>query len=225
MVLVAAKHKKILGESGTKDLVSEYAERGPAIRKRLRDFRKVWDLPDEKIFSELCFCICTPQSKAVYCDKAVKGLEKSGKLFTGDIGEIRKGLTAVRFPNNKARYIFSARETFSVSGHLEIKKTINTSDIPGTRDDLVKEVKGIGCKEASHFLRNIGHGADLAILDVHIIRNMIRYGLLDKKPSCISKSCYLDMEERLKSFSVKVGIPMDELDILFWSMETGVIFK
>ncbi|MFA6635633.1 MAG: N-glycosylase/DNA lyase [Candidatus Omnitrophota bacterium] len=225
MVLTAAKNEKIFYVSGIKNLVREYAERGPAIRKRLRDFVKVWDLPDEKIFSELCFCICTPQSKAVYCDKAVKGLEKSGQLFTGGIEEIRNGLTAVRFPNNKARYIFSARESFSVSGRVEIKKTINTADIPGTRDDLVRKVKGIGYKEASHFLRNIGHGGDLAILDVHIIKNMVRYGLLDRTPSCISKSCYLEMEESLKRFSVKVGIPMGELDILFWSIETGVIFK
>ncbi|HPN73055.1 MAG TPA: N-glycosylase/DNA lyase [Candidatus Omnitrophota bacterium] len=206
-------------------LVKEHSKRKTAIRRRLDDFRKVWGLPDRKIFAELCFCICTPQSKAVYCDEAVRGLERSGVLFTGEENDIRRGLVRVRFPNNKSRFIREARDTFTSRGRIEIKKHIDVADITGTRERLVNKVKGIGYKEASHFLRNIGHGSDIAILDVHIIKNMIRYGLIEDKPSCISRGCYMDMEEKLRAFSKKTAIPMDEMDILFWSMETGVIFK
>ena len=225
-MVINAERKSLLEQKyDIKYLVRQHAERKAAIRKRLDDFRKVWALPDKKIFAELCFCICTPQSKAVYCDVAVRTLEKKGKLFTGEEGEIRSGLVRVRFPNNKARYIMEARKVFSGSGRIEIKKTIDPKNIAFTRDLLVRKVKGIGYKEASHFLRNIGHGVDIAILDVHIMRNMIRYGLLEEKPVCISRSCYMEMEEKLRKFSKKTGIPMDEMDILFWSMETGVIFK
>jgi len=209
----------------TDKLVSVYRKKKKDIKKRLKDFENLWGSSEKKIFSELCFCICTPQSKAVYCDKAVSHLEKSGKLFKGTAAQVRAGLKAVRFPNNKARYIVASREMFSSGGKIRIKSKIDPKEISKTRDWFVKNVKGLGYKEASHFLRNIGHGRALAILDVHILRNMQRYKVIKEVPKCISKSCYLDLEGKLKKFSKRVGIPLAELDLLFWSQETGEIFK
>lgn len=209
----------------TEILLSEYIKRKKAIKDRLLDFSGVWSQSEKRIFSELCFCICTPQSKAVYCDKAVSSLERSGKLFTGGEQEIRAGLKAVRFPNNKSRYIVEARKLFFASGRIRIKDKIDDGDIFVTRDWIVKNVKGLGYKEASHFLRNIGFGKDLAILDVHILKNMKRYGVIKEIPECISKKCYFSLEEKVRGFSRKLRIPMAELDLLLWSMETGVIFK
>lgn len=208
-----------------KVLNTEYDRRKSRIKKRLKEFRVVWKKPDRKIFSELCFCICTPQSKAVYCDKAVSGLEKTGVLFRGKTNEIKEGLKAVRFPNNKARYIFEARELFSTSKGIKIKDKIDAGDIPRTRAWLVENVKGIGLKEASHFLRNIGFGRDLAILDVHILKNMVRYGLIEEVPKSITKRRYLSLEDRLRDFSKKINISMGELDLLLWAAETGMVFK
>ena len=209
----------------TDKLFSVYAKKKKDIKKRLKDFEKVWLSSEKKIFSELCFCICTPQSKAVYCDKAVAYLEKSGKLFTGTQLQVRAGLKAVRFPNNKARYIVEAREVFSRGGRIRIKDKIDPKEMLETRDWFVKNVKGLGYKEASHFLRNIGHGRDLAILDVHILRNMKRYKVIKEIPKSISKSCYLDLEGKLKKFAKKIEVPLGELDLLLWSQETGEIFK
>ncbi len=86
-------------------------------------------------------------------------------------------------------------------------------------------MKGLGYKEASHFLRNIGLGFDLAILDRHIMRNLLKYGVIDKIPECITKKCYLSLENEMKKFSDKIDIPLADLDLLFWSEETGEIFK
>ncbi len=209
----------------TRMLNAEYRIRKKAIQERLKEFRTVWRQPDRRIFRELCFCICTPQSRAVYCDKAVSAMEKSGVLFNGNERQIRAGLTAVRFPNNKARFIVETRALFCPGRSLRVKDKINTRDIPATRDWLVKNVKGIGYKEASHFLRNIGLGAGLAILDVHILKNMVKYGVIKDAPKSVSKATYLKLEDKLKKFSEKTGIPMEELDLLFWSMETGIVFK
>lgn len=209
----------------TRMLRAEYRRKKKAIKKRLKEFRSVWGQSDKRIFSELCFCICTPQSKAVYCDKAVSALEKSGALFKGNARQIRAGLTAVRFPNNKAGFIVETRALLCSGRSLRIKDKINVRDVPATRDWLVKNVKGIGYKEASHFLRNIGLGKGLAILDVHILKNMVRYGVIKGVPKSVTRSTYLELEEKLRKFSDKVGIPMEELDLLFWSMETGMIFK
>ena len=208
-----------------KKLAEDYGRKKHKIRARLKEFRKIWNQPDRKIFSELCFCICTPQSKAVYCDKAVSALERKGVLFRGTRSQIRAGLTAVRFPNNKAKYIVETRRILTSGGTIRIKEKIDTGDIPGTRDWLVRNIKGIGYKEASHFLRNIGFGKHLAILDVHILKNMVRYGVIKKVPKSISRSIYIELEDRLEGFAERIGIPMDELDLLFWSGETGEIFK
>jgi len=207
------------------ELKDQYRRKRPRIRERLKDFRRVWELSDKKIFSELCFCVCTPQSKAVYCDKAIKGLEKNGALYTGNISQIRSGLKAVRFPNNKAKYIFENRKVFTSGRSIRIKDKIDTQDIVKTREWLVKNVKGIGLKEASHFLRNIGHGDDLAILDVHILRNMVKYRLIEEMPKTLSRKTYLKLEEKLRLFADSLGVSMGELDILFWSNQTGIIFK
>ncbi|MFC1570266.1 N-glycosylase/DNA lyase [Candidatus Omnitrophota bacterium] len=209
----------------TDRLISEYKKKKRYIRKRLKEFEEVWLRTDRKIFSELCFCICTPQSKAVYCDKAVSGLEKSGALFTGNARSIRSGLKAVRFPNNKAGFIVESRKLFTEGGKLRIKNKIDASDIIGTRHWLVRNVKGLGYKEASHFLRNIGFGKELAILDVHILKNLIKCGIIKEVPKSITESVYLKLEEKVRKFSKKVKIPMAELDLLFWSSETGEIFK
>ncbi|MDP8299777.1 MAG: N-glycosylase/DNA lyase [Candidatus Tantalella remota] len=208
-----------------KALAGEYQRQKRAIKKRLKEFEAVWGESEKRIFSELCFCICTPQSSAIQCDKAVAGLVKSGVLYKGSAEQIRVGLKAVRFPNNKARYIVETRDLFTEKRGIRIKGRIDEDDIPATRHWLVRNVKGIGFKEASHFLRNIGFGRDLAILDVHILKNMIRFGIIKEVPKTLTEKRYLSLEGRLRRFSDRIGIPMVELDLLFWSAETGVIFK
>ena len=206
-------------------LIEEYSKKKAKIKKRLKEFKTVWKKPDKKIFGELCFCICTPQSKAIYCDKAVSGLERSGILYKGNRLQIKNRLKAVRFPNNKSGYIVETRKLFTEGGKIKIKKWIDTKDVLKTRHWLARNVKGIGLKEASHFLRNIGLGRDLAILDVHILKNMVRHGLIEEIPQGMSEARYFSLEEKLRKFSRKMGIPIDELDLLFWSSETGEIFK
>jgi len=80
-------------------------------------------------------------------------------------------------------------------------------------------------KEASHFLRNIGLGKDLAILDRHILKNLKEYGVINEIPKSITKKVYIAIEDKMREFSKRINIPMDELDLLFWSKETGIIFK
>ncbi|MFH1837330.1 MAG: N-glycosylase/DNA lyase [Candidatus Omnitrophota bacterium] len=206
-------------------LKKEYTFKKKDIKKRLKEFRDVWEEDDDRVFAELSFCVCTPQSKAVVCDKAISGLIENRILFNGKLEQIRAGLKGVRFPNNKAKYILENRERFTENGRIRIKDKINTKNLHFTRDWLIKNVKGIGLKEASHFLRNIGFGKDLAIVDVHIIKNMVRYGLLKDVPKNISREKYIIFENIIRDFSGEIDIPMGDLDLLLWSGETGFIFK
>lgn len=203
-----------------KKLVSEYRKKREEIRKRLEEFRQRHGSDRKEIFEELCFCLFTPQSKAVSCDKAVKDLKRSGLLFKGDRSAIRNKLKGVRFPNNKTEYLLCARTKYR-----GVRKMLRSREAAENREWLVQNIKGMGYKEASHFLRNIGLGRDMAILDVHILKNLKRHGVIGKIPASMSKKAYLDIEERMRRFSKRIKIPLDELDLLFWSQETGLIFK
>lgn len=208
-----------------KSLLSEYKRKKQQIKKRLGEFRRLQRGGDEDIFAELVFCILTPQSKAVYCDEAVKELKETRLLFNGGVDAIKARLKGVRFPNNKAAYLVVAREFFRNGRGLKIKSRLDKDNIINTRDWFVKNVKGLGYKETSHFLRNIGLGSNLAILDVHILKNLKRYKVIREIPKSLNKKTYLEVEARMRRFAHRIKIPMDELDLLFWSHQTGFVFK
>ncbi|MFA5388184.1 MAG: N-glycosylase/DNA lyase [Candidatus Omnitrophota bacterium] len=208
-----------------KKLLKEYRRRKKEIKKRLNDFKDSYKKGDRHVFSELCFCILTPQAEAIECDKAIKELKKKGLLFSGSPKAISPYLKAARFLNKKAEFIVNARGLFKKNGHFAIRGCIDEKDILKTREWLVENVKGIGYKEASHFLRNIGFGEDLAILDVHILKNLKDYGVIERIPKSLTKKEYLRVEDRVRDFCRNIRIPMDELDLLFWSRETGFVFK
>ncbi|MCX5666563.1 MAG: N-glycosylase/DNA lyase, partial [Candidatus Omnitrophica bacterium] len=189
------------------------------IRERLKDFGRVGLGSAEDIFAELCFCILTPQSNARQCDKAIQELKKKRLLFKAPAGVIRPVLKGrSRFHNKKAEYLVNARRSFD-------RSVLSAGKILDVRKNIVDNIKGIGYKEASHFLRNIGLGKDIAILDRHILKNLKRYGAIKRVPSSISVKSYLNIEERARLFARSIGLGLEELDLLFWSRETGEIFK
>jgi len=202
------------------NLKKSYSERKANIGKRISEFRAVGKGPGERIFLELAFCLCTPQSKAKVCWEAVSKLAEKGILQRGSRTEIRNGLRGVRFANNKSEYIVEARKNFP-----EIIKFKELKNPPEMREFLVKNVKGLGWKEASHFLRNVGYGKEIAILDRHILRNLLRFKVISEIPKSISKKKYIEIENKMEKFSQKIEIPLQELDMLFWSLETGEVFK
>ncbi len=196
------------------ELVSEYNKRKKEIKNRLKEFKE-----NKDYFYELCFCLLTPQSKARNADKCVNILKKKDFLNNEfDCSEILRG--NVRFHNNKAKYLIEAKNNFKM-----ISKKINEIKCSQElREYLVKNIKGFFYKESSHFIRNIGY-RNLAILDRHILKNLVKLKVIEEVPKNLSKKKYLEIEEKFFEFSKTVKIPMDELDLLFWSIETGEVFK
>jgi len=208
------------------DLLKAYTTRKEAIHARLKEFAEIGHGPESKIFEELCFCLLTPQSKARICDAAIRTLSQSGALMRGDAQQVLSQLRGVRFSVGKARWIVAAREEFYKEGRWTIKDRLNGfSNAREARDWLVDNIMGLGHKEAGHFLRNIGMGENLSILDRHIMKNLHRHGVIGEMPKALSKKEYLRIEGLMKRFSSDIGIPLADLDLLFWSRETGEIFK
>lgn len=210
-----------------KELISIHKEIEERIGERIRIFKSIWDNNDKiELFMELVFCILTPQSRARAAEKSIKQLLTDDNIFNaGGWEEISPHISSVRFSRNKSKYILEARgkfmkkETESLRAILEpMEGNLNR------RDWIVENVKGIGLKEGSHFLRNIGMGQDLAILDRHILKNLVRYGVIDSVPT-LSRKNYLDIEKKMANFAKKVGVPFDHLDFVWWYSETKDIFK
>ena len=210
-----------------KYLISEYKKRRPEIRKRLREFSLLHKGRDEDIFQEMCFCLLTANANALHCDKAIKELRQTNLLFKGSASQIRPMLRGrVRFHNKKADFIIGARNLFKCGKHVDMKGRLDFKDVFKIREWLVENIKGYGYKEASHFLRNIGLGSRLAILDRHILKNLQRYKVIEKIPDSVgSRKVYIEIEDKMRRFSKKVGIPLGEMDLLFWSIQTGFVFK
>lgn len=197
------------------------------IELRLNKFKEIWETgTKEEIFAELVFCLLTPMSRGKSCWAAVENMIREGILFTGDISQIRKQLKGARFIYKKSGYIIEARKKFFLDSNVSLKSIIGKlNDGREAREWLVQNIKGIGCKEASHFLRNIGFELNLAILDRHILKNLKFIGIIKEIPGSLSKRRYFDIEKRMMEFSKAAQIPMSHLDLVMWYKETGEIFK
>ncbi|RKZ21744.1 DNA lyase, partial [bacterium] len=130
------------------------------------------------------------------------------------------------FKNKKAEYIINSRAIFLEAGMPRVKPIISGFKSPEeAREFLVKDVKGMGYKEASHFLRNIGFGENLAILDRHILKNLKFLGKIKDVPKSISRKIYMELEKLFLKTAEELGIPSSHLDLLLWYKEAGEVFK
>ncbi|MCX8125308.1 MAG: DNA lyase [Spirochaetes bacterium] len=193
------------------------------ITVRINSFKHVWEYgSDDYLLLELLFCLLTPQSNAVLCWEKALELFCSGKLYCADVEEISTIIHPVRFKNNKAQYI---KKAVSMFGDSSLKKFLHDSDIYAIRDKIVTTVEGIGYKEASHFLRNIGIGLELAILDRHILNCLLDFHIIDKVPNTLTPRVYKDIECKMLEFCKSITIPMAHLDFIFWYLKKGTLFK
>lgn len=221
------KEKKKTDKNSIKLLRNEYTDLKTDINIRLKEFRRKWEEgTEEDIFYELIFCLMTPQSKAELCWDATLKIRKFDIKKTRDPIEIQHYMTGVRFKYKKSEYILESRDKFLKNGEFTLKSELEkTDDVFLKRDWLIKNIKGIGYKEAGHLLRNIGHGDKIAILDRHILKNLKIFGAISRIPGSMSGREYLDIEGKMRKFSEDIRIPLDHLDLLFWYRQTGKIFK
>lgn len=205
-----------------------YKEKQKDIEKRLREFKEIWEKgSNEDIHAELSFCILTPQSKAVNAWKAITTLRENGLLFNGNAEDIVEYLNIVRFKNNKAKYLVALREQMqNEKGEIITKDFFNSiTNVKEKREWIVKNIKGMAYKEAGHFLRNVGFGKEIAILDRHILKNLVKLEVIEDVPKSLTPKLYLEIEEKMKAYCKFISIPMDSLDLLLWYKEAGEIFK
>ena len=209
------------------DLKSSYSEKKFLIQKRLREFQEIRDLGDDGLlFRELVFCILTAGTSAEMGINVIKNIE--GVIYSGSRDQIRDKLRGIyRFYNVRSEYIVHTREYLKKELNFKINDLLLSFENNTKRRDylaLNTDIKGIGFKEASHFLRNIGYRG-YAILDKHIINSLYELGVIKEKKLPSTRKKYLEIEKKYVNFSYKNSFDPDELDLLLWSEKTGKILK
>lgn len=188
------------------------------VQKRIQEFKHIDINSSDDLFKELTFCILTANFSA---QRAIQIHTRLSTCFSTDTKEsIAKKLKrcGYRFPKTRATYIINAAKQKE-----EIRTAIHTLSGAKRREWLLRNIDGLGYKEASHFLRNIGYD-DYAIIDSHILDLLERYNIRPR-PKTLTKKKYLEIETALRTIAANVCLTLAELDLYLWYMETGTILK
>ena len=206
-----------------------HAARRKEIRARLREFRRVWQTAsDARLWEEMVYCIFTAGASAKMGLRSVEAVRPL--LAKGPRQAMTRALVAAgahRFPNARPAYVVTTRDYLQSSFSMRLRERLNSFRDPFERRDwLASEprIKGLGYKEASHYLRNIGFKG-YSILDKHIVRCLAELGVIDSPKPPANRQRYLETESRMRQFAAATGINFDELDLVLWSMKTGEILK
>ncbi len=198
------------------------------IQARLNDFALIGQAGDDgRLFEELVYCIFTAGASARMGEVAVGRVRRLLKRGTHD--QLREALTgAHRFPRARSGYVVTTRTWLRSDCGMRLREKLDSFgvDHEARRDYFARTpgIKGIGYKEASHYLRNIGYRG-YAILDKHILRSLHELRVIDHAKPPTNRRQYLAIEAVMKEFATAIEIDFDELDLLFWSNKTGVILK
>lgn len=215
------------------EVKQHYRNKRAEIEDRLEDFEELRDSNDYRLFMELVFVILSSQTEARKAWKATKELDEENLLMEGERKQIAEVLAehGVQYEKNKADYIVENRKYLSQptladpTNELKIWNKLDLDDRDKTREWLVDNIKGLGWKGASHFLRNIGYGEGLAIISGHILNSMKELGVIEKIEQPSDREEYLEMERKIQEFSEDIGIDPEALDLVLWSRKTGEVFK
>lgn len=204
-----------------------HSARHEEIRARLAEFDAIWQHgTNEKLWEEMVFCFFTGGCSAKMGLRSVEAVRPL--LITGDHEELMNALVGVhRYPRARAGYIVASRAFLHEHCNLQLREKLESFDDDlARRDWLVKEkrIKGLGYKEASHYLRNVGFKG-YAILDKHILRSLAELGYIENPTPPSTRTKYLATEKKLKELAENLKIDFDELDLVLWSLKTGEILK
>lgn len=182
---------------------------------------------------ELVACILGSQVRHEMATIALELLEQAQLLdeafwtgpcntFESDVFSVLSGQThtferkwSYRFPAVRSQQIAKTRDAV-------VKKSLSDrlseiADPKKLREQLVKEIAGLGPKQASMFLRNIGRCYDLAILDTHVLKFMDLKSLLCLKKAKINTvKNYETTEKIVVSYAKKLGYPVGYMDWALW---------
>ena len=202
--------------------------------------KKIVIKSEVKLLSELILCILSSQEKYEAALSMMKVLQKNNAFQVpkskSQLKEIRTKISdllamplkfrykgkihfrRLRFFRKKGQYILSTIEDIYLSD-LTIKEILRAqSCIYETRENIISHSSGLGPKQASMFLRNVGYYADFAVLDKHVITYMRLMGLTQIQTNTFTNlKQYEKLELELKSYAETYKVRLWHLDLAIWT--------
>lgn len=190
-------------------------------------------LPSEAIlWRELTTCILSSQVRFEVAQAFSRRISRARMLVDWADGErqLRRALLRqltepakvsgrlqrYRFPVSKASQIAAAWRVFSRLGSIRSRLSA-CDDAVSAREWLVSEIQGLGPKQASMFLRNVGLTVDLAILDRHVVSYMRIAGMGGVKVEALSRlHGYMRREDDLRKHADLMFCSVGALDGAIW---------
>lgn len=205
----------------TKNLIKEIEglkiKIGGEVNKKLKEFKENFNISPKQKFIELCFCILVANTSVETTKTIWRKIYKNFLYITENNLKRELKKLSYRFYNRRANYIVLARKYIKkINFVIKHKKDFET------REWLVRNIKGIGWKESSHFLRNIGY-TNFAILDRHVLKILKEKEVIDKIPKTLTKKIYLEIEEKLKKITKSLNLNLAELDIYLFYLDAEKI--
>lgn len=222
-------------------VINEYSE---LIKSNEDQPRKTWrEMSETQLWEELCLCMLSsnvPYELAlsafwhlhdihllnpgwlIGCATAVERIEyelsKQIYLPRKKDGSKRK----YRFPHTRAQNIVNAAKILCQNGHHLKSVLRNSHSGQEARAFLAENVPGIGLKQASHFLRNIGYSDSLAIIDSHVIGFLREVGAIHKKRiKTVTPKVYTRLETIVVDLCDSLGVNLSIFDMAIWRYMRG----
>jgi N-glycosylase/DNA lyase len=206
----------------------------PLIADKVQEAQaKVWSEFDLR--RELVSCVLGSQVRYEMAVAAALNLEEAGLLddrwwlacdavgFEQAVFEVLDGRaptslspTRYRFAKSRSHQLEGARVALA---HIPLNARLSDGQDPrAVRSNLVADIPGIGPKQASMFLRNIGRSYDLAILDTHVLRFICTQDLCGEDDILVGTFRGYERAERvLVNYAESIGYPAGYLDWAIWA--------
>jgi N-glycosylase/DNA lyase len=192
------------------------------------DFQTVHNPPD--IWQTLLFCILSSQVTAEKARYAAKQVSTKIPLFQQYVpwGTLAYDVETVlassdvryRFPRARAKQIAHSWFTFAQVKDVFHQYLQSFYDERAARDDVAKNFPGLGMKQASMLMRDIGFSKNLAVIDTHILWYAAKALGFDANTHTAKK--YLKLEDDLLDEAKRHRVVLNTLDVAIWSSVKAV---
>jgi N-glycosylase/DNA lyase len=188
---------------------------------------------ERKMWWELSCCILSSQVPYPLAVAAANAIDEHGYLYKeicphkplvsrlidvlGKPLSVENKMRSYRFPIARAHQLAATHSTV-LRDATSLKALVSSFSNPAKgRDWLVKFAPGMGPKQASMFLRNVGVSYELAILDRHVLSYMSALGIYSGKSFSISGlTQYSHHETALREHARELDCPVGLLDWAIW---------
>ena len=206
--------------------------------------RKTWhEMSETRLWEELCLCILSSnvsyelalsafwhlRNMRLLNPKWIIGRETEVERIADELskriylprrkdGSLRK----YRFPHTRARNIVNATKVLYQNDHDLLWVLRKSDSEQEARAFLAENIPGVGLKQASHFLRNIGYSRSLAIIDSHVMGFLIEMGAIRKeKIKIVTPEIYIRLEKVVKNLCDSLGVNLSIFDMAIWQYMRG----